>query len=143
MAIVSLIMGITYPAVATGLETVRLSSAAESVAGFVNTALNRAERRQEVVAVEISLKDSTIALHSTDARFENKLELPDGISIQDVLPKQADAEPMAPRHLILLPGGTPPRVGIVLANRKGRKRIVRLDPVTGVPRIEVPEEKEP
>src|ERR1700674_5714110 len=87
MAIVSLIVGISYPAVAAGLETVRLSSAADTVASFINTALNRADRRQEVIAMGISLKDNTIVLHSTEAGFERKLELPDGIVIQAVLPE--------------------------------------------------------
>jgi prepilin-type N-terminal cleavage/methylation domain-containing protein len=143
MAIVGLIVGISYPAVAAGLETVRLSSAADTVASFINTALNRADRRQEVIAMGISMKDNTIVLHSTEVGFERKLELPDGIVIQAVLPELAEADAQAPRQFILMPGGTAPRVGIMIANRKGSRRIVRLDPITGVPRIEIPDEKEP
>jgi prepilin-type N-terminal cleavage/methylation domain-containing protein len=142
LAIIGVVAGITYPSVANGLETVRLSSATDSVAAFINTAVNRAERRQEVIQMAISPKDSTIVLHSADAAFERKLELPDGITIQAVLPPLPEADQAGTREFLLMPGGSWPRVGVEVANRKGRQRIVRLDPMTGVPRIEVPEEKE-
>src|SRR5260370_25626655 len=117
MAIISLLVGITYPCVAARLETVRLSSAADSVASFINAALNRVERRQEVIAMGISVKDNTIMLHSADAAFERKLELPDGISIQAVLPQLPQADASA-RQVVLMPGGTTPRLGILIVNRK-------------------------
>jgi prepilin-type N-terminal cleavage/methylation domain-containing protein len=134
VAIVGMIAGITYPAVTTGLEAVHLSSSSDDVASFINAALNRVERRQEVIEMEISVKDRTIVLHSVEPGFERKLELPDGITI-------VDPDPNATYQFILMPGGTAPRVGIELKNRKGRRRIVRLDPMTGIPRIEIPAEK--
>ena len=79
-----------------------------------------------------------MVIHSTEAGFERRLELPDGISIEAVLPLEPGADPGAPRQLILLPGGTAPRIGIQLRNRRGSRKIVRLDPMTGIPRIEVP-----
>jgi len=36
----------------------------------------------------------------------------------------------------LLPGGTVPRIGIEIANRKGTRRLVRVDPMTGVPEVQ-------
>ena len=40
------------------------------------------------------------------------------------------------RRLILLPGGTVPGIGVQIANSHGSRRVVRLDPMTGYPRIE-------
>ena len=37
---------------------------------------------------------------------------------------------------MLYPGGAPPRFGIPLINRRNVERIVRVDPITGVPRVE-------
>ena len=57
-----------------------------------------------------------------------------------MLPSLPDETP-DPRRFIVMPDGAPPRVGIQIANRRGARRIVRVDPMTGVPRIEVPEPK--
>jgi hypothetical protein len=140
VAIVGLIAGITYPSIANGLESVRLASAADTVASFLNAAVNRVERRQEVIELLISFKDNSITVHSTEAGFERKAELPDGITIAAVLPPLPEPDTGAPRQFILMPGGTAPRVGIEIRNRKGTRRIVRVDPMTGVPRIEIPAE---
>ena len=140
MAIVGLVAGITYPTVANGLESVHLASASDTVAAFLNTAVNRVERRQVIVELLISVKDSSVLMHSTEAGFERKLELPDGITIAAVLPAVPDQDPNTPRAVMLIPGGTAPRIGIEIRNRKGNRRIVRVDPMTGVPRIEIPPE---
>ena len=140
VAIVGLIAGITYPSVTSGLESVHLASAADTVASFLNAALNRVERRQAVVELVISIKENSMVVHSTEPGFERKAELPDGITIAAVLPVLNEQDPAAPRQFILMPGGTAPRVGIEIRNRKGSRRIVRVDPMTGVPRIEIPAE---
>ena len=138
VAIIGLIAGITYPSVSNGLESVHLASSSDTVASVLNAAMNRVERRQEVIELAISLKENSMAVHSTEPGFERKIELPDGIVIAGVLPPLPGADPNAPRQFILVPGGTAPRVGIEIRNRKGTRRIVRVDPMTGVPRIEIP-----
>jgi hypothetical protein len=35
-----------------------------------------------------------------------------------------------------MPGGTAPGIGVQLVNRHGAHRLVRLDPMTGFPRVE-------
>jgi hypothetical protein len=140
LAIVGLIAGITYPSITTGLESVHLASSADTVATFLNAAVNRAERRQDVIELLISVKENTMVVHSTEPGFERKIELPDGITIAAVLPPLSELDPNLPRQFILMPGGTAPRVGVEIRNRKGTRRIVRVDPMTGVPRIEIPTE---
>ena len=110
------------------------------MASFLNAAVNRVERRQEVVELMISVKENSMVLHSTEPGFERKIELPDGITIAAVLPALPEFDSGAPRQFILIPGGTAPRVGIEIRNRKGTRKIVRVDPMTGVPRIEIPAE---
>jgi hypothetical protein len=52
-----------------------------------------------------------------------------------VLPRNPD-DPQGARRLILMPGATVPGIGIQIANQRGVRRIVRLDPMTGFPRVE-------
>jgi len=69
--------------------------------------------------------ENAIWLRSADGAFARKLDMPDGVRIEGDM-----------RRLMLLPGATPPRFGVQLANRRGRRTIVRIDPITGVPQIE-------
>ncbi|MGC9952158.1 MAG: prepilin-type N-terminal cleavage/methylation domain-containing protein [Bryobacteraceae bacterium] len=137
LAIIALIVGISFPSTIAGLENVRLAAGARSVAAFMNAAANRAERRQQAIELSVSVKDNTIAMRSPDAGFLKTLGLPPGIAVRAVWP--ALPEPTdAPRRFLIQPGGVPPRIGIEIVNRRGGRRIVRLDPITGVTEIEQP-----
>jgi hypothetical protein len=135
VTIIGLIVAVAAPSVAAGIDSVRMTSAADSVATFLNGAVNRAERRQEPMELVISLRESKLTLYSNEPGFERELKMPVGIAIQAVLPK-IDDEPDGLRRLILMPGASVPGIGIQLANRRGGRRIIRLDPMTGFPRIE-------
>ncbi len=136
VAIIGLIVAVSAPSMSAGLDSVRMTSAADSVATFLNGAVNRAERRQEPMELVISLKESKLELYSNEPGFTRELKLPEGILIQAVLPKSGDDEPEELRRLILMPGASVPGIGIELANRRGGRKIVRLDPMTGFPRVE-------
>jgi prepilin-type N-terminal cleavage/methylation domain-containing protein len=140
LAIVGLIAGISFPTLSAGLDGVRLTSATDAIATFLNGAVNRAERRQQVVALVITPKDRVLAMYSGEPGFARRIELPEGITIRAVLPP-AGEDPGAPRRFLLLPGGSPPRVGVEVADRRGRARVVSLDPITGFPRVENVEPK--
>ena len=131
--IIALISAVSFPAVSSGLDSLRLASASDSLVSFLNAGLNRAERRQEAVEVAISTRDNTLTL--TSASLSRKLEMPSGVTIEQVLPP-LPAEMEGPRLFLLLPGGTVPRIGIQIVNRRGVRRIVRVNPMTGVPAIE-------
>jgi type II secretory pathway pseudopilin PulG len=134
-AIIGLIVGISFPAASAGVDSMRLASASDSVASFLNAAVNRAERRQQPMELVISPKDNVLALYSNEAGFTRELKMPAGVTIEAVLPKVPD-EIDGLRRLILMPGATVPGIGIQLASRRGSRRIVRLDPMTGFPRVE-------
>ena len=138
VAIIGMLAGISFPAVSAGVDSVRLRSATDSVASFLNAAVNRAERRQQAMEVVISPKDNSLSLYSNEPGFTKELKMPDGVTIEAVLPKE---EEEGPRRLILLPGATVPGIGVQMANRHGSRRIVRLDPMTGFPQVEIVQTK--
>ena len=51
MALISLIMGVAYPSVSRGLESVRLRMAGDDVASFLSFAMNRVEETEFPVEV--------------------------------------------------------------------------------------------
>jgi Tfp pilus assembly protein FimT len=136
VAIIGLMIVISFPTVTAGLDSVRMSSATGQVSSFLNAAANRAERKQEAVALVVSPKENLLAMYSNDPKSDRKLKLPDGISIQQILPAFEGQTPDQPRQLVLMPGGAAPALGIVLANSHGSRRLVHLDPMTGFPRVE-------
>ena len=132
VGIVSILMGVSYPSIAASVDSVRLATAADSTAAFLNSALNRAEQRHQVLELTISKRQNQLILRSGDPSFLRKLELPTGVRIAEILPT-ADEEA---RVFYLIPGGAAPRVGVQLVNARGAKRTVRVDPITGAPEIE-------
>lgn len=138
LGLIGLLAAISFPSVGTGLDALRLNSACDQTASFLNAALDRAERRQQVVEVTISRAESTLTLRSTEPGFERTLAMPDGITILNVLPEQQGESDEAPRHIVLMPGGAIPRFGLELANKRGSRRTIRVDPITGIPEVETP-----
>ena len=136
VAIVGLIAGVSFPAVSSGLDSVRLASAAQSIASFLNGAAVRTDRRQQPEELAISPKENRIVLYSTEPGFERELKLPDGVRIEAVLPKNETDDGQAERLVVLLPGGTAPAIGIQIVNSHGTRRLIHLDPMTGFPHVE-------
>lgn len=139
VAIAGLIVAVSLPSATAGIDSVRLASASGSIASFLNAAVNRAERRQIAMEVVIEPKENRLTLYSNEPGYTRELKMPDGIAIERVLDGTSEdqADPDNPPHrLLLIPGATTPGVGIQIANRHGSRRIVRLDPMTGFPRVE-------
>jgi prepilin-type N-terminal cleavage/methylation domain-containing protein len=139
MTIIAIMAGVTFPSVASGLDGIRLNTSAEDVATFLNAAMERANRRQVVVALTIDRQTGILAARSIEADFARKYELPGSVSIEAILPDEPGftrAGQLKTRTIVFYPGGNVPRIGIVLSNKSGARRIVRVDPITGVPQIE-------
>ncbi len=135
LTLIALVTGISYPSAAAGVESLRLRSVTDQVVNFLNTAIDRAGRREQVIEVWIAPKDNVLIARSPDLQYSRRLELPDGYRILAVLPAaQVDAD--QPRRFLMYPGGTVPRIGIEIANRAGNKRMVRVDPFTELTRAE-------
>jgi len=134
VSIIGLLAGLSFPSVSAGVDSVRLRSATDSVATILNGAVNRAERRQVPVEIVISVQDNAISLVSTEPGFARKLTMPDGITLEAIVPEEPDEE--GPRRIVVMPGSTPPGVGVQLVNRHGARRLVRVEPMTGFPQVE-------
>jgi len=138
VTLIGLMVALTFPAVSSGVDSLRLNQASDQIVSFFNDALNRSERREQAVEVTISKSQRLLSMHSPDVGFEKKVELPKGLSLVKVLP-ESEGEADAPRQFMVYPGGAVPSVGVEIANVRGVHRIVRVDPITGVPRIQQPE----
>ena len=135
VSLISLMIGISFPAITSGVDSLRLKAATNSVVSFFNTGLSRAERRQQVVEITISKPENALSMRSTDPGFSRRLEMPEGVSITHVLP-ELPQNPDASRSFFLYPGGTVPRFGVALINRRNVEKIVQVDPMTGVPQVQ-------
>ena len=131
VGIVAILMGVSYPSIASSIDSVRLATAADSTAAFLNSAINRAEQRHQVLELTIAKRPSQLKLRSADPTFLRQLDLPTGVKIAEILPGDDEA-----RVFYLIPGGAAPRIGIALVNARGAKRTVRVDPITGAPEIQ-------
>jgi prepilin-type N-terminal cleavage/methylation domain-containing protein len=133
MTLIALVAGLSYPSAASGVESLRLRSVSDSVVSFLNTAIDRASRREQVIEVWISPHDNVMIARSPDLAFSRRLEIPDTFRITAVLPP-AEVNPGEPRRFLLYPGAAAPRIGVEISNSAGRKRMISIDPFTGLPK---------
>jgi hypothetical protein len=89
--------------------------------------MNRVERHEQAAAIVVSPKENLLAVYTSTSgdKPERRLQMPQGITIEG----EDD------RRFLLLPGGTVPRITVVLRNEKGSRRSVQVDPATGVPDV--------
>ena len=135
MTLIALMTAIAYPSASAGLDAMRLRSSADMIAHFFSAAVDQAERRQQVVEVWISPKDNALIARSPDLAFARRFDLPAAFFITAVYP--AAGNPGETRRFLMYPGGALPRIGVELSNAAGRKRLITLDPLSGMPRSEM------
>ena len=132
--IVSVIVAISGPNIAAGIDSVRLATTTSSVAAFLNAASTRAERRERPVELVIAAR--SLQYLSTDAGSLHQFLVPEGITMRPIAALPSEDAAGVSRWLFM-PGGAVPAVAIQLSNRHGGTRTVRLDPMTGYPRVEI------
>jgi type II secretory pathway pseudopilin PulG len=132
VTIIALVAGLSLPSISSGLDSIRLRSASDSIVSLLNTSLDRADRRQQAIEILISPRENSISARSADQSFTRRLDLADPVRIATVQPA-VEADPNQPRRFLIYPGGAVPGISIDLATASGHKRTVAIDPVTGVP----------
>jgi prepilin-type N-terminal cleavage/methylation domain-containing protein len=138
MTLIALLAGLTYPSAASGLDAMRLRSAADRTVSFLNTAIDRADRRQQVIELRIAPAENALAARTADLSFDRTFEVPDPVHISAVEPPLLNSvNPEEQRRFLVYPGGAVPRIAIELTSKDGRKRWVVVDPITGVPHAEM------
>jgi len=139
VAVIGIVVGVSIPSVSAGLDSVRLASTGDAIASFLNGAVTHAERSEQPVEVVISLKDGTISADGADG-FTRRFQVPQGITMDKVLPDGDNSEGGG-RQMLIVPGGTAPAIGVEYSNRHGGRRRVELDPMTGFPHVETVDTK--
>jgi prepilin-type N-terminal cleavage/methylation domain-containing protein len=136
VALVGLLASVTYPSAAAGIDSMRLRGASNEVVSFLNVALERAARHQQVVEIRISPLENAMVARTADGSFTRAAQIVDPVRILSVRPIPPGADPRILRRFLVYPGGSIPRIGIEIGTSSGRKKIVSVDPVTGMPRSE-------
>src|SRR5277367_7107631 len=90
VAIIAIMVGISFPALSSGIDSLRLNQASNGISNFFSSALNRSSRREIVVEVAISQSENASVMRSSEPGFERHMELPDGVTIAEVLPPLLD-----------------------------------------------------
>ena len=130
--IVALMAGVSFPAITSGVDSLRLRGAGEEAATMLTAAMNRAERRRAAVEIAVLPVENLIVLTSVEPGYRKQFQPGGGVTIAAVLPQLPSADPRMPRRFMVYPGGTAPRLGLILSNARGVRRLVRLDPITAV-----------
>jgi len=139
VALIAVMIGITFSAVGAGLESLRLREGAQDVVSAFNAALVRSERLQEPIQITISPARRLVETQSIVSEAGKKVELPDGVNFLHIVPFASGAADSGGREqndrtFIVYPDGSVPRISLELENRRGKRRLVSLDPITGVAR---------
>jgi hypothetical protein len=77
-----------------------------------------------------------LVARSADDVFDRHFERPEGMHIVSVAPR-VEGDPDEGRRFLLYPGGAIPKVSIEIENKSGRRRMVSVDPITGVARSDI------
>ena len=127
VAIIATVAAVSFPALTSGIAGIRLSSAASGVATFLTSSMNTVERREQAAAIVITPKENRVDVFTAASRQKpsQTFQPPGGITF----------EGEDPHRYLLFPGGSFPRIALVLRNEKGSRRSVEIDPVTAVPQV--------
>ena len=128
LTILALAGGVVWPSVASGLDTLRLKSAASRLGNTLRYARERAVRRHSVCQVTVDPAAHTVVLEEFgEPSFRRSWELPTEVLIR------ADR----PRSFLFSPDGGAPQIVVTLANGRGHTAEVEFDLLAGTPKVEV------
>lgn len=131
VAIIGTMVGIAFPSITSGIDSLRIRSATDEIVSTFNSAMNRADRRQIAVEIIVDRARNRVTFASADPGYRRELTMPEGVTIERVLPVIPNLDENLPRQFLIHPGGTVPRIGLELKNRRNVRRTVSVDPITG------------
>jgi prepilin-type N-terminal cleavage/methylation domain-containing protein len=138
VAIIGVMVGIAFPAITSGIDSLRIRSASDEIVSTFNSAMNRADRRQVAVEIIIDRAQNRLLFASADPGYRRELTMPDGVTIERVYPVIPNLDESLPRQFLIHPGGTVPHLGLELKNRRNVHLIVSVDPITGGAQVVTP-----
>jgi hypothetical protein len=131
VAIIGVMIGIAFPSITSGIDSLRIRSASDEIVSTFNSAMNRADRRQVAIEIIVDRAQNRLIFASADPGYRRELTMPEGVTIERVLPLIPNLDESLPRQFLIHPGGTVPHIGLELKNRRNARRIVSVDPITG------------
>ena len=134
VALLAVLAGLTYPSLSAGLDSLRMRSASNDIVSLLAAALDFADRRQQVVEIQILPADNAVQARTADLSFQRRVALPQPLRIGAVQPAVPGAPEGQPRRFLVYPGGAVPAIGVEIVNPKGARRMVSVDPFTASPR---------
>jgi hypothetical protein len=141
LMVLSLMVGITYPSIGAGLDSLKLRAAADHAASLLTQGITRVERTQAPLELFLDRAAGRIALRDLPGRFVREQKLEDGLKIAEILPPLPASGEETSRLVLLAPGEPFPAIGLVLANSRGQHRLVRIDPLTAMAVVETPPDR--
>lgn len=131
VAIIGVMVGIAFPSITSGIDSLRLRSATDEIVSTFNSAMNRADRRQVAVEIVVDRAKNLLLFASADNSYRREVTMPDGVTIERVLPIIPNLDENLPRQFLIHPGGAVPHISLELKNRRDVRRVVSVDPITG------------
>jgi len=135
MAIISLMISISYPTLTAGLDGIRLQTSLDRAGAFFHAARQEADHRQQPVQFTVDPERNRLTAVTIDSGWQDELGLPDAIHI---------AYPKVEQNLVLFPGSPAPALRLQLEARDGSRGGFQISVFTGTPeKWQGPREAEP
>ena len=124
VAIIAVMVGISYPTLTRGLDGVRLRTSISQSGTFFSRARLKSTRTQEPVHFVVNPKKKELIAVDIKDRWREKLQFEDGIHV---------VFPEGQTRFILYPEQPPPEFRLKLQNRLGTQAGLKINVLTGVP----------
>jgi prepilin-type N-terminal cleavage/methylation domain-containing protein len=123
VAIVGLMLSITYPTLTAGLDGFRLRAAVDRAGALFQQARIEADRRHQPVQLTADPDANQLRALAVDSSWRESLEFAEGVRI---------VQPGEQRNWMLFPGTPPPQVRLLLEAQTGGRRGFSINVFTGV-----------
>jgi prepilin-type N-terminal cleavage/methylation domain-containing protein len=123
VAIIGLMLSISYPTLTTGLDGFRLRAAVDRAGTLFQQARLEADRRHQPVQLTADPISNQLRALAVDSSWRETLEFAEGVRI---------AQPGEQRNWMLFPGTPPPQVRLLLEAQTGGRRGFSINVFTGV-----------
>ena len=124
VAIIAVMVGVSYPTFTRGLDGIRLRTSISRAGIFFNRARQQADRRQSAVQFLVDPKKKMLSATAIEDSWRDEFRFENGIRV---------VFPTEPARLILYPGQPAPEFRLRLANRAGTGAGLKVNVFTGVP----------
>lgn len=123
VAIIALMVSISFPTFTTGLDGFRLRSAVDHAGTLFQQARIEADRRQQPVQFTADPRNNELRAVAVDASWRETLDLEGGLRI---------VQPQGQQSWMLYPATPPPQMRLLLEAQTGGRRGLSINVFTGV-----------